>query len=162
MFKNNVTVPQVARTATDLHPALPSICNLKLRSENGATNRADSLFGELSVKHSPTKELGGGFRHVVRVDLREQGDIKPAFAYFVIGNHDSVAGEDRAVEALNALFNVLFTLNDDVTITSVEGSTGKVTGYHNGTDPDLTVNDLINEGSTNFLQTIRRLLARES
>lgn len=162
MFKNNVTLPQIVRSATDLHPALPAVATLRMRSENGATNRGDSLFGEMTIKHSPTKELGGGYRHVIRVDLREQGDIKPAFAYLVIGNHDSVAGEGRAKEAVNALFSALFSLNDTVDVEFADVSTGVATSYIAGEDTGKTLNDLVGDSAWSYTNVLNRLLARES
>jgi len=161
MFKNNVTLSQIARSATDLHPAIPAIATLRLRSENGASDRGDSHYGSVTIKHSPTKELSGGFRHVVRVDLREQGDIKPAFAYLVIGNHDSVAGEGRAVEALQALFYALLSFNDGVDITGVNGD-GLVTSFSSGATTDLSVDDLLADAATGVTAFAQRLLARES
>lgn len=113
MLKNNVTLPQKAATASELHPALPKISTLRLRSENGASIRGDSLFGELSINHISTKELGGGYRHTVRVNLREQGDIPPAGAQLTIINRDTVAGEDRARQAVHALLAALIFFSDE-------------------------------------------------
>lgn len=162
MLKNNVKLPQKAATASELHPALPKVSTLRLRSEMGSSIRGDSLFGEISINHIQTKELGGGYRHTVRVNLREQGDIPPAGAQLTIINRDTVAGEDRGRQAVQALLAALATLGDtpdysDLADSQVD-SEGRVTGLGVvGTTElpigvyTLTVDD-----------TLRRVIGRES
>lgn len=160
MFKQDIVATQKAATLTATHPAIPASVTLRLRSENGTTDRANSLLGNLTIAHSSTKELGGGFRHVVRLNLREQGDIPGASVYFVIVNQDSLLGESRAIQCFLSLIGLLPTLTGDLVTdpTSVD-DLGCVLSYKDSNDDSVNAGDAIQLAATTFLP---RLLGRES
>lgn len=163
MFKNNITVAQKPATASETHPALPPSVALKLRSENGATDRGDSHYGNLTIAHSKTKEMGGGYRHVVRLNLREQGDIPPASAYLVIINRDTLPGEDRALQAVQGLLGALIALADDTQSVNINSSGQLLSFYSGGAADDILVDgQLFQAEQVGIAQTVQQLLSRES
>lgn len=160
MFINDIVGVQVPASLTETHPALPKHVTLRLRSENGATDRANSLYGSLKIAHSTTKEVGGGYRHVSRVDLRAQGDIPAAAAYDVIINNDSVLGEARAAQAWLAKLVALCQLDGVNSVSDTDvNSNGFVTQFRDAEGVGVTWEAALEHA---FLAIIPRLLGRES
>lgn len=161
MFVNDITATQKVAVQTETSPALPKSAPLRLRSEAGATDRANSLLGNLTINHSPTKEFGGGWRHVVRMNLRAQGTIPGASAYLVVVHKDSVDGEARAISAFNSLMTALPQLDGVLTLPDgLITSDGVAEGFHNTVlDEDVTV-----QWAQNYIlaSVMPRLLGRES
>lgn len=160
MFKNNFVASQKEVASSATHPALPGMATLRLRSENGTTERANPEYGSVTVNHTPTKELGGGFRHVVRNNLRAQGDISPASAHIVAIGRDTLEGEGRCVQAIFGLLGVLAQLHEDITIISVNGDGLPLLFQIGDSEPTMTWTDVLS--SNEFKAGLERLVGRES
>lgn len=159
MFKNNFVGAQAPTTLTATHPALPELATLRLRQENGSTDRANPEYGNVTIAHSATKEFGGGFRHVLRNNLREQGDIAPASSHVVITNRDTLVGEARAAQSVYGLIGLLATLHEDIEITNADAD---------GLPLDFSIAGVGSKNwdevltSSQFKEGIQRLVGRES
>lgn len=161
MFTNDIVAAQKAVTLSDTHPALPETVALRLRSENGATDRGNSLLGNFTIAHSPTKELKGGYRHVARLNYAEQGDIPGASVHSVITNNASLLGEQRAGQAFSAHLAALCQLDGTFFVDdSCVDADGFVTVFKTpgGADPETWNTALAHL----FSVIIPRLLSRES
>lgn len=161
MFKQDIEATQKVASLTDTNPALPKNATLRLRSEAGSTDRASSLLGNLTITHSPTKELGGGFRHVVRMNYRAQGSIPGASAYVVVVNNDSVLGEARAAQCFLALIAAMAQLSGTAVLTAAEvDDNGRTTTFKDLEGSPLPWEDVFNSTFPN--EVLPRLLGRES
>lgn len=115
MLSMNITAPAVlvSANATLGRAGIAGSESLALQSslDNGITTRAHRALGSLRVSHQKTKELGGAVRHSLRYDLKQNGDMPPAFVNLVICGVDTSVGTDRAAEALITLMGILINEN---------------------------------------------------
>lgn len=161
MFTNDIVGAQKGVTLSATHPALPETAILRLRSENGSTDRANSLLGNFTIAHSTTKELGGGYRHVARLNYRQQGDVPPASVYIVTVHPDSVDGEQRARECFIALLAALVQLDGQYKVLDGDVEAGGLIGGLTAIDGETPVTwDTAIAGLYN--NVLPRLFGRES
>jgi hypothetical protein len=131
MYPLNTTLntKAVAANADTGRVAVSATSGFRLTTtlDNSKTVRRNAVVGDVSVAHTNSKEFGAGTgRHLVRVDLRQNGELPPASAYLVITAPDSPAGSIRGIEAFWLLMNALISLSGDVLAADlgVQGSNG--------------------------------------
>jgi len=123
MFKSNITLPTKSVSAdADLGiAAVGSSSQFALTAslDNQKTVRRNTTVGDITVAHSDSKEFGGASkRHVLRVDLKQNGNIPAASAYVVIAHPDTQSGITRSVEAFHLLLLSVLKLAQDELVAS--------------------------------------------